>query len=261
MKVEILGMSPQQPVRKQYVSSYLINARVAVDAGCLGFHNSPREQERIRHVFLTHSHSDHTGSLPIFVENAWTATKECPKIYGTPETLDSVQRHIFNDVMWPDFVALSKKTAPFLRLVAIENEVAIEADGLQITPIPMRHVVPTVGYVIREGRTAIIIAGDTGPTTRIWEVAHETPGLQAVFLEACFPRSMKRLAKASLHLTTEMFAEEVAKMPPGIRVIATHIKVRYRDEVVRELFDLGLPQVEIGECEREYDLSEALVAR
>jgi hypothetical protein len=49
-----------------------------------------------------------------------------------------------------------------------------------------------------------------------------------------------------------MFCQEVAKMPSGITVVAVHIKVRYREQVVRELNALGLPNLEIGECEREY---------
>jgi ribonuclease BN (tRNA processing enzyme) len=74
-----------------------------------------------------------------------------------------------------------------------------------------------------------------------------------VFLEACFPNSLTRLAEASLHLTPEMFAGEVAKMPAGIRVIAVHIKVRYRDEVIRELRALNLPSLEIGKHETDYE--------
>ena len=261
MKLEILGMSPQDTARQQYVSSYVINGTVAIDAGCLGFHGTPQEQEAIRHVFLTHSHSDHTASLPVFVENAWTPTGDYPRIYGIQETLDSVQRHIFNEVMWPDFVALSRKMHPFLRLCPLQREMTVEADGLWITPVPVNHLVPTVGYVVTDGQTAIIVAGDTGPTDLLWQVAHRTPGLQAIFLEACFPNSMERLAEESLHLTPKMFGEEVAKMPAGVKVIATHIKVRYRDEVVHELKALGLAQVEIGECEKEYDFSDVLAGR
>ena len=32
-----------------------------------------------------------------------------------------------------------------------------------------------------------------------------------------------------------------------------HIKVRYREEVIQELNALGLPNLEIGLCEKEYD--------
>jgi ribonuclease BN (tRNA processing enzyme) len=258
MKVQLLASSVQDPSRRQFVSSFLINRTVAIDAGCLGFHGSPHEQEAIRHVFLTHSHADHTASLPIFLENAWTPSRECPRVYGSPETLDSVQRHIFNDVVWPDFVALSKKMHPFLCLCPLQAEVPVEADGLRITPVRVNHVVPTFGYVVSDAESAVIIAGDSGPTDRLWEVAHQTDGLWAVFLEACFPNSMKSLAEVSLHLTPEMFCREVAKMPSGIRVVAVHIKVRYREQVIRELCALRLPNLEIGECEKEYELQGRL---
>jgi hypothetical protein len=56
----------------------------------------------------------------------------------------------------------------------------------------------------------------------------------------------------SLHMTPEMFGREVAKMPAGIKVVAIHIKVRYREQVIQELHDLHLPNLGIGECEKDY---------
>ena len=253
MKVQLLGSSVRNAAQYQYVSSFIVNRTVAIDAGSLGFHGTPQEQEAIRHVFLTHSHSDHTASLPIFIENVWTPSGECPRVYGSRETLDSVQRHIFNDVVWPDFVALSKNMRPFLHLCTLHPEVQVEANGLRIIPVLVDHLVPTFGYVIADDHGAVIVAGDTGPTERLWEVAHQTAGLRAVFLEACFPNSMKRLAETSHHLTPEMFDREVAKMPAAVRVVAMHIKVRYREAVIRELNALGLSNLEIGVCGKEYD--------
>ncbi|MBV8116267.1 MAG: 3',5'-cyclic-nucleotide phosphodiesterase [Silvibacterium sp.] len=253
MKVRLLGSSVHDTARRQYVTSYLINGVVGIDAGSTGFHGTPQEQEAVEHVFLTHSHIDHTASLPIFVENAWTPTEGCPTIYGSPQTLDAVQKHIFNDVIWPDFVALSRNMPPFLRLHPIDPEMPLEAAGLRFTPILVHHVVPTFGYVVSDGHSSVIFGADSGPTHRIWEVAHQTPNLRAVFLEACFPNSLSGLAKASLHLTTDMFAREVAKIPPGVRIVAIHIKVRYREQVIRELKALGLPNLEIGECEKDYE--------
>lgn len=254
MKVRLLASSPRYPSIRAYVTNFLINGTVAIDAGCLGFYATPQEQESVRYVFLTHSHADHTASLPIFVENAWTPTGNSLQVFGIPPTLDAVQRHIFNDIMWPDFIALSDNTPPYLHLCALRAEVPVRASGLTITPVEVNHLVPTVGYVLSDGESAVIIAGDTGPTSRLWEVAHQTAGLRAIFLEACFPNSMTRLAEKTLHLTPEMFGREVAKMPSKIKVIAVHIKVRYREQVIEELYALRLPNLEIGECEREYDL-------
>src|SRR5947209_4103949 len=99
MRIRLLGSCLKDTAHRQYVTSYLINDTVAVDAGCLGYLDTPQEQEAIRHVFLTHSHADHIASLPVFVENAWTPGPSSPAVYGSRETLDSVQKHIFNNVI------------------------------------------------------------------------------------------------------------------------------------------------------------------
>lgn len=253
MRVTLLGSSVSDSAHRQYVTSFLVNESVAIDAGCLGFWGTPQDQEAVRHVFLTHAHADHTASLPIFLENAWTPAETCPIVYGSADTLEAVQKHILNNKMWPDFVAISKTMPPFLRVCPLQGEVPAHADGLMITPVPVNHVIPTFAYVVSDGESAVIFAADSGPTERLWEIAHRTPRVRAVFLEACFPNAMTRLAEVSLHMTPEMFGREAAKMPKGTTIIAVHIKVRYRKQVIEELHDLRLPNLEIGECEKAYN--------
>ena len=252
MKIIILGNCGQDLASRQYVSSYLVNDNVAIDAGCLGLCGSPHDQERVRHVLLTHAHADHTASLPFFIENVWTPSPDCPTLYGSAETLATVRRSIFNDEVWPDFVAMSEGMPPFVRVQTVQPEVPINVGGLTITPVKVNHTVPTLGYVVQDGRSAVIFAGDSGPTNRIWEVAREVPHLKAVFLEASFPNRMKEIAEAAMHLTSEMFGREAAKVPAGVKIIAVHMKVRYRDEITRELQALRLPCLEIGECHQDY---------
>jgi hypothetical protein len=50
-----------------------------------------------------------------------------------------------------------------------------------------------------------------------------------------------------------MFGREVAKRPAAVRVVDIRIKVRYRENVIREPNELGLPNLEIGVCEKAYD--------
>jgi len=252
MKVRILGSAARDPAVRQYVSSYLINERVAIDAGCLGMYGTPQDQAAVDHLFLTHSHADHCASLPIFLENRYGLAPQCPVIYGSADTLDSLQKHLFNDVVWPDFIKLSAQTRPFLRLQTVEAETPVDAAQLCITPVAVNHVVPTFAYVVSDGRATVIFAADSGPTERLWDLARQLPSLQGVFLEASFPDSMRDLAEISLHLTPQMFAAEVAKLPPATRVMAVHIKVAYRETVVTELLRLGIPKLEIGQCETDY---------
>jgi len=252
MKIRILGSSPRNPAVRQYASSYLINDRVAIDAGCLGFYGTPQEQAAAGHVFLTHSHADHCASLPMFLENSYHVGAQCPVICGSAHTLGSLQKHLFNDIVWPDFIKLSAHTRPFLRLQLLEAEKPVEVERLRITPVAVNHVVPTFAYLVSDGEATVVFAADSGPTERLWELTRQIPSLRGVLLETSFPNSMRALAEASLHLTPEMFATEVAKMPPATRVIAVHIKTAYRQTVVRELSGLRIPALEIGECEIDY---------
>lgn len=252
MKIRIIGSAARDPAVRQYVSSYVINDCVAIDAGSLGLYGSPQDQACVDHVFLTHSHADHCASLPLFLENRYGLAPQCPVIYGSAHTLDSLQKHAFNDVVWPDFIKLSAETRPFLRVQALEAEKTVEAAGLRITPVAVHHAVPTVAYVVSNGQATVIFAADSGPTERLWELARQLPSLQGVLLEASFPNSMQGLADISLHLTPQTFAGEVAKLPPSTRVMAVHIKVAYREKVVQELCALGIPTLEIGECETDY---------
>jgi cAMP phosphodiesterase len=236
----------------QHTTSYLINETVAIDAGSLGFYHSASDQARIKHILLSHTHIDHLASLPIFVENAYEGKRDCVTIHGSSVVLDCLRQDVFNDRIWPDFISLSTPEAPFLKLATLEPYRAIELDGLRITPIPVNHVVPTLGFIIEQDDTAIVIPSDTGPTEEIWARANATPHLKAVFLEAAFPNHMAWLANISKHLTPALFASEIQKLNQAVPVIAMHIKARFHDQIVSELNALGMPNVEISRFGQPY---------
>lgn len=256
MRVRLLPSAPGRKEGAQFLSTFLVDDVVAIDAGSLGLYGHPRDQARIRHVFLTHSHADHVATLPIFVENAYEGRAESVVVYGHPLVLESVRADIFNDRIWPDFVRLSRPESPYLRLQPLADEVSVEVAGLRITPVPVDHVVPTYAFVVENGTTSVIFGGDSGPTTRIWELARADPCLSAVFMECTFPNSMSELALVSAHMTPASFALEVAKLPASAQILAIHIKPRYRSEVLAELARLDLPNVAVGKSGVEYSFGE-----
>jgi ribonuclease BN (tRNA processing enzyme) len=237
----------------QFLTTFLVNDCIAIDAGSLGLLGSTEAQARIKHVFLTHTHIDHLASLPIFVENVFEVGAECPTIHGSPAVLDCLQRDFFNNRIWPDFIAMSIPESPFLRLETLEPGKPVEVMGLRITPIEVDHIVPTVGVIIEGPEASIVIAGDTGPTERLWTAANSLHNLKAVFLEAAFPNELEWLADISKHLTPGRFAGEVRKIKPGVPVHAVHIKPKFLDRVKAELADLGLPMIEICRPGRVYE--------
>jgi ribonuclease BN (tRNA processing enzyme) len=254
MKLRILDTASAGGAPRQYTSSYLVNDVLAVDAGCLGFWRSPADQAEIRHILITHTHLDHIASLPMFIENAYRPGLDSVTVYGLPEALDALQRHIFNDVIWPDFVRITMDGLPFVRLQPIKAGEPFQVAGLNVHAIHVDHIVPTCGFMVTDQRSTIVFGADSGPTQQLWEAAHSTPRPRTVLLEACFPNFMKKLAEVSAHLTPEMFREEVAKMPGVDRIIAVHVKEAFRKQVEQELALLGLPQLEIGVAGREYEV-------
>jgi len=208
----------------------------------------------VQHVFLTHTHLDHIASLPIFLENVSNDSQHCPTIHATPEVLDVVCRDVLNDRLFPDFVRLSIDGPPLVKLAPIEPFRPVSLDSLRLQAVPVDHVVPTVGYVIDDGSTAIAIITDTAPTDAIWDVCNRTQNLKAVFLELTFPESMRWLADASKHLTPSLFADEVRKLKKSVPIYVIHLKARFVDDVIREVNALKLPNVSLLEPGRVMEI-------
>ena len=248
MRITLLPSAVGGGSDHQYLSSTLINDTVAVDAGCLGIWGSPQEQARIRHVLLSHTHMDHLASLPIFVENAYEGKAECVTVHGSRAVLDCCQEHLFNEKIWPDFIALSQGDKPFLRLSAFEPGQTIDVEGLRVTAVALDHVVPTVGFVISDQRSSIAIVSDTGPTDEIWQRLNAAPNLKAVFVEATFPDELAWLAEVSKHLTPSTLGQQVAKLNRPTRLIIIHLKARFKEQVISQLQSLGVGGLEIGQA-------------
>lgn len=243
MKIEIIQSTNSE---QQYLISYLINDTVAVDAGCIGLMSPVERQDGVKHIFLSHSHIDHTASLPIFLDNVFTPGPACPTVYAIPETIESIKNDMFNNRLWPDFIGMSNDKIRFVDVVPLALEQPLTVDRLKVTAVALKHVVPTVGYIISDSTTAIAIISDTLPSNRVWEVLETTPNLKAVFLEVSFPNNMAWLAEAAAHLTPATFANEVAKIRVPVDIIAVHLKARYRDPLKSELAALNLPRLQIG---------------
>jgi len=254
LKVRIVASAPDGPEEKQYLTTFVIDDTIAIDAGCLGLYGEPQDQARVTDVFLTHTHADHVATLPIFVENTYADRAQVVTVHGHAEALSSLRTDIFNDRIWPDFVTMrSQDQIPFMMLSELKAETTVTRNGLRITPVPVNHVVPTFGYIVEDANSAVVFGGDSGPTDRLWELAAGVENLRAVFIEVSFPDAMSELARVSAHLTPSLLAAEVAKLPPGVEVIAVHIKPRYRDLTLAELAALDLPGLIIGAGGRVYE--------
>ena len=253
MRIELLN-STNPPSDLQFLVSFLVNDEVAIDAGSIGLLADLQRQRRVRHVFITHEHLDHVATLPIFLENVYDPGPDCVEVLASREVLDFLHGDMFNGRVWPDFIDLSRPSDAFVRTTAIEPLRPITRAGLTVTPVPVSHGVDTTGLIVDDGRTAVAFPSDTGPTACFWEHLASLDRLDAVFLEASFPRSLADLATVTGHLSTATFADEIEKLPRQVRWIVVHRKARYADVIARELESLGLANVELVQPGHVYDL-------
>ena len=255
MKITLLpsGGDRLQTGPHQYLTSFLVNDSVAIDAGSLGFYKGPAEQAMIRHIFLSHSHLDHVGSLPIFLENVVGLDAEPVTLHASQVVQKSLQMDLFNGRVWADFFKLTYENKPFVSIRTIESGQVVEVEGLRITPVAVDHTVPTLGFIIEDDDSAVVIASDTGPTEEIWQRARKVAGLKAVFLEASFPDAMARQAEITKHLTPAWLVGEIRKLALPVTFFAVHMKARFRPQLTTELLAHRLPRLQIAEFGRTYE--------
>jgi len=254
LRIRLLPSSAGRDSQLQCLTSFLIDDRLAVDGGSIGFALTPEQMKTIRHIVVTHAHSDHTASLPIFIAEAFTSLESPITIYAIDEVVSVLRDYIFNDHVWPDFekIPLMNGSGPTIRFHSLTPGEKVDIDGIDVTPIPVNHVVPTVGLVVENQGAAVAFTSDTYCTDEIWRVARGVKNLRAVFVDVSFPNDLAGLAAASKHLTPELLAGELKKLNRKVEVYAVHIKPTNRDEVIREIASLGDSSIAIGEINREY---------
>jgi len=91
---------------EQRLTCFLIDERVAVDAGSIALALTSEQRENVRDIIVTHPHMDHIASLPIFIDDLFPALKQPVRVYATPEVIELLERDIFNWNVYPRFPEL-----------------------------------------------------------------------------------------------------------------------------------------------------------
>lgn len=252
LKIELIPSTVSEPASRQFCISALVNDSVAIDAGSLGMLWPMERQLAVKHVFLSHSHMDHIASLPLFLDNVYQPGEGCPVVHASSATEACLRQDIFNDRVWPDFFRLSQEESPFLKMQAVSCEQSVILPDLTVLPVSVNHVVPTMGFLVRNSAGSVAFVSDTYCTDRVWEILQQTHDLKAVFVECCFPNSHAWLAEKSGHLCPALLAPEIARLPATVQVIACHLKPAFFDEIANELSGLRQPNLYLGQPGKIY---------
>jgi ribonuclease BN (tRNA processing enzyme) len=176
-------------------------------------------------------------------------------VHGPAETMQSMDKDVFNDRVWPDFRKIPTAENPVIALSTLRDYETVHCQGLRIRAIPVHHPVYSVGYVIEGKAGAVVFSGDTGPTDELWKAVNATPDVKAVFLELSFPNRLQWLADVSGHLTPKTVMGELAKLDRrGAKVYLYHLKPSVIDEIKAEVKALELDYLHVCELDEVYEV-------
>jgi ribonuclease BN (tRNA processing enzyme) len=256
MKIQLLpstfdgqgGVSPEQRL-----TSYLIDDRVAVDAGSLALGLTREQRGAVRDVVITHAHMDHVATLPIFIDDLFSTLTEPVRVYGAEEIINLLERDVFNWSIYPRFFELHNGRTRVLEYVPVRAGEEFAVAHLRMTAVYVNHTVPTVGLIVTDGAATVVFTSDTAPTEELWALANRGPKVDAILIEASLPDEMAGLAQVTGHLTPATLAEEARKLRhKDFDVLAVHIQPGHRAEGVQQLAALAHPRVAAMEPGREY---------
>lgn len=255
MKIRLLPSTSTDDQRPQLLTTFVVDGSIAIDAGSIALSLTVQELAAIKHIVVTHSHSDHTALLPIFVAEAYTGLIAPIVVHSTEAVISDLRAFVFNDHIWPDFerITLPDSNLPSLEFRTIHPGHQTKVGHLSITPISVNHTVPCVGLLVDDGEAEVLFTSDTYTTDEIWSRAAAARNLKAIYVDVSYPNELEPLAAASKHFTPQSLAVDLQKLERDVQIFAVHIKPSNRHAVVEQLRQLGDPRISIAEANRIYE--------
>ena len=249
MKIQLLPSSfdaQGHATPEQRLTCFLIDDSVAVDAGSIAIALTAEQRAKVRDIIVTHPHMDHIASLPIFIDDLYPTLKEPMRIHATREVVDLLERDVFNWNVYPRFSELKNDYGSVMTYIPIPANGKFRVGHLDVTAVPVNHIVPTIGLVVSDGKTQIAFSSDTAETEEFWQVVNNTKHLDALFIEASFPDEMAQLAEVSRHFTPSSLNQELKKLNHnGMNILAVHLKPTHRDTIIHQLNALKIPKLSV----------------
>jgi ribonuclease BN (tRNA processing enzyme) len=239
---------------EQRLTCFLIDECVAVDAGSIAIALTNEQRDKVRDIIITHPHMDHIASLPIFIDDLYPSLREPMRVHATPEVIRLLERDVFNWNVYPRFSDLKNDYGPVMEYVPIPVGEPFAVAHLTVRAVPVNHIVPTVGLIVSDSKTSVAFSSDTAETEEFWKLVNEMKHLDALLIEASFPNGMAKLAEVSRHFTPASLGQELKKLTHnGMDIMAVHLKPSYRQEIIKQLEELRIPNLRVMEPGKIYN--------
>jgi len=223
MEIRVLGCSGGigEALR---TTTILVDHDVLIDAGTGVGDLSMEEMAAIRHIFVSHSHLDHIACIPLLVDTLFDRLTTPITVHAQAVTLQALQQHIFNNVIWPDFTRLPNADNPVLRFETMQPGQVVQLGERRVESIVVNHVVPGVGFRVESPQGVFAFSGDTTSNDNFWNVLNAKDRLDVLMVEAAFPNEEIDLCRRAGHYCPQMLATDLTKLQHQARVYISHNK-------------------------------------
>lgn len=233
MRLEILGCSGGV-AKNSATTSFLVDDDLLIDAGTgLGSLDLDRSIQ-IESVILTHSHLDHISHLPFLLNNTIGKTTQPLHVYGLVNTIDALQKHVFNNIIWPDFTLLPSKKSPSLVFHSFSVGDELSLGAKKITVLPAEHTVDSVGFHVSSGKSSFAFSGDTSHNQGFWCALNELPHAEMVIVDNQYLEAEQAISKKAKHYYAKSLKADFALLNYTTKLYLTHLPPNAKTEVFNE---------------------------
>lgn len=234
MQVKVLGCSGGIGGNMR-TTALLVDDDVLIDAGTGVGDLSLEALIKIDHIFVTHTHIDHIGFIPLLLDTVLGLREKPVTVHATSEVIGILKQHIFNWLVWPDFSKIPDIAFPFLIYNEIKVGKCVQINHKTMTALPASHVVPAVGYQINSGANSLVFTGDTDGGADFWQAINTINNLKYLIIETAFSNAEAELAMLSKHLCPNTLAQQLAYLHSAPQVFITHLKPGEDAKIMQEI--------------------------
>ena len=151
----------------------------------------------LRHVFITHHHSDHNADYGNLILLAWTAGLRTPVDTWGPPPLEKMTRLFLETNAYDIQARIADEgripLAPLVHVHEVRSGGLVMRDGnVTVTAALVHHppVVPAFAYRFDAADRSIVISGDTTPSHNLIQLARDA---DVLVHEAMYPPALDRL--------------------------------------------------------------------
>jgi ribonuclease BN (tRNA processing enzyme) len=260
------GLPPPDPDRSGPATAIVVNGTAyLIDAGPGVVRRAKKaamvrgiealEPVKLRVVFFTHLHSDHTAGFPDLILTPWAMGRRVPlEVYG-PKGLSAMTTHLLEayqvDIetrIKDDPIASTGPTGGYkVNAHEINTGVVYKDANITVTAFPTKHAMESYGYRFDTPDRSIVVSGDTSPVQATIDACHGCDVLIHEVIPVAWLAKTPALQAfaAKYHTTSAQLAALATEAKPRL-LILDHISSDAVDGLLEEMTGRYSGRVVIG---------------